>query len=110
MKANGESIYGTTASPIGSADWGRVHREERRTTARRRCICTCSTGRRMGNCRCPDCKTKFVGRSLLATGEALAATKSKGVSGITIELPRAAVDPMDTVIALEIDGPVKLGL
>ncbi|HMO84598.1 MAG TPA: alpha-L-fucosidase, partial [Lacipirellulaceae bacterium] len=102
MQANGEAIYGTTASPLEEFGWGR---------------CTAKAGPggatlylhvlqwpADGRLVLPTIPGAIRAASLLANGEALAAM----VDGDrwTIAVPREPLDPIDTVIKVELDAPL----
>ncbi len=97
MKTNGESIYGTTASPFRGLPWGR---------------CTQKPGKLYlhvfdwpkGELLVPGLKNKIVKAYLLADDERrpLAATASE--KGASIQLPADAPDPIASVVVLELEG------
>jgi alpha-L-fucosidase len=109
MKRNGESIYGTSASPFAAPKWGRVTTKSNQDGATILYLHVFDWPTD-GKISVPGLKNMVRGAQLLATGESLKTAQSENISGVTVEVARAAVDPVDTVIALEIDGPVKLGL
>lgn len=96
MKVNGESIYGTSASPLGKLDWG----------------CATQKGNvvylhvfdwpKDGKLMVP-LKSNVKKARLLADGELLR-IESKG-SNKQIHLPTTAPDQADSVIRVELDGP-----
>jgi alpha-L-fucosidase len=99
MKVNGESIYGTTASPFGKVPWGR---------------CTAKPGKLYlhifdwptnGNLEVAGLKNKVKKAYLLAnkkqTGLAVSRNDKKN---IVISVPEKALDSIDTVVVLEIKG------
>jgi len=98
MEVNGESIYGTTASPIGKLPWGR---------------CTAKPGKLYlhvfdwpedGKLLVPNLRNKVKKAYLLADKECSElAVKRKG-KGKIITIPKAAPDKINTVIVLEIKG------
>lgn len=104
MDVNGESIYGTTASPFGMLAWGR---------------CTKRAGRDGatlylhvfdwpvdGTVELPELRSEVTRVELLTTGEQLRHTSGSG--GFAVELPPRAADPIDTVIALRVEGEVRV--
>lgn len=103
MQANGESIRATSASPFAALPWGR---------------CTMKRGGdgatlylhvfdwpADGKLRVPGLRTKVRAARLLATNQAVATSRDNG--DVVVALPAAAVDPIDTVVALEIAGPLE---
>lgn len=99
MKINGESIHGTTASPLGKFPWGR---------------CTAKPGKLYlhvfdwptnGKLEVSGVKTKVKKAYLLADEKRakLSVEKQSGQE-IVISVPSKAVDPIDTVIVLQIEN------
>ncbi len=97
MKINSESIYGTTASPLGEVPWGR---------------CTAKTGKLYlhvfdwpanGKLEVSDLKNKVKKAYLLADKKRtkLPVTLTSGEK-IVITVPSRATDPVNTVVVLEI--------
>ncbi|MCK4294237.1 MAG: alpha-L-fucosidase [Planctomycetes bacterium] len=102
MKVNGESIYGTTASPIGKVPWGR---------------CTAKAGKLYlhvfdwpsdGSLQVQGLKSKVEWAYRLADKKrtGLLVSTVLGDSGLAVEItvPKAAPDPINSVIVLEIEG------
>ena len=99
MKVNSESIYGTTASPLGEVPWGR---------------CTAKPGKLYlhvfdwpsnGKLEVSGLKNKVKNAYLLADkkrSELLVTRESK--EKIVITVPSKAADPVNTVIVLEINN------
>ncbi|EMI52844.1 alpha-L-fucosidase [Rhodopirellula sallentina] len=109
MSVNSESIYGTTASPIGSFEWGR---------------CTLKSGKpdaegqqnhllyihvfdwpSDGKLSIPGLVNTVHDAHLLANGDAVTATTTD--EGVTLSLPGEAPDEIASVIALRISGPIE---
>jgi len=97
LKVNGESVYGTTASPIGILEWGR---------------CTVKPGWRYlhvfawpweGTLEVSGLKEKVKRAYLLADPDREDLTVRQEGESLLIELPETAPDPIDTVIALEVE-------
>jgi alpha-L-fucosidase len=97
MKVNGESIYGTTASPFRETPWGR---------------CTAQSGRLYlhvfnwptdGRLVVPGLRNKVTKAYLLAAPER-ACEVTPGEEQVTIAVPRQMPDALDTVVVLEIEG------
>jgi len=95
LKANGEAIYGTTASPLPAPPWGR---------------CTARPGRLyLHVLDWPSVPLSLDGipnpvaaARLLADGRPLQIAQTDGT--ISIELPREPPDPVATVVALDVEG------
>lgn len=97
MDENGESIYGTSGSPFRRLAWGR---------------CTMKPGKLYlhvfnwpedNTLEVPGLKNEVTGASLLATGTKLGVTR-EGEEMITVRVPDKALNPIDTVIVLRIEG------
>jgi len=97
MKVNGKSIYGTTASPLGSLPWGR---------------CTAKPGKlylhvfnwpKDGKLNVPNLTTKVEKAYLLADNKhkKLVVTRA-GDNEVIISVPEKTPDPINTVIVVEI--------
>ena len=100
MKLNGQSIYGTTASPLGKLPWGR---------------CTAKPGKlylhvfdwpKDGRLLVPGLKNEVSRTWLLANKSRLKTTASE--DGLVVELPKAPLDEIDTVIVLKVKGALKI--
>ena len=102
MKANGEAIYGTTASPFPRFAWGR---------------CTKRIGRNSttlylhvfdwpndGKLLVPGLKNEVTSAKLLATGSKL--TTRPGEDGLLISVPSTAPDKISSTIVLRVKGEV----
>ena len=98
MKVNGESIYGTTASPLGEVPWGR---------------CTAKPGRLYlhvfdwptnGKLEVSGLKNKVKKAYLLADKkQAKLLMRRQSKEKVVITVPSKAADPVNTVIVLEIE-------
>lgn len=102
MKVNGDSIYGTTRSPLATTPaWGRVTRKG--SSLYLHVFDWPSDGKlTLGG----DIDAKVKRASLLANGKKLAITQSSPHE-IQIALPTAAPDALDSVIVLTCSGPIK---
>jgi len=98
MKANGESIYGTTASPFGMVPWGR---------------CTAKPGKvylhifnwpTTGKLEVTGLINKVEKAYLLADNKQAGLAVSQDEDNIVISVPEKAPDTIDTVVVLEIKG------
>ncbi len=98
MKVNSESIYGTTASPLGSFPWGR---------------CTAKPGRlylhvfdwpKDGRLEMPGLKNKVGKVYLLADEERRSLPVNRlDENRLAVSVPEKAPDAIDTVVVLEIE-------
>lgn len=104
MNVNGESIYGTTASPFDSQlVWGRCTKKVREngTTLYFHVFDWPDNGKLV----VPGLKNKPASVRLLQTGEPLEANVlPDDEGGVVIDLPEQAPDSIATVIKVEIDG------
>jgi alpha-L-fucosidase len=99
MKVNGESITGTTASPLGRVSWGR---------------CTARPGKlylhvfdwpKDGKLAVAGLKNKVVKAYLLADNKrGSLGVRREGESNLVVAVPNQPVDPVNTVVVLEIKG------
>ncbi|GAJ08897.1 unnamed protein product, partial [marine sediment metagenome] len=101
LQVNGESIYGTTANPIGEVPWGR---------------CTAKPGKLYlhvfdwpvgGKLEVGGVKNEIKKAYLLADKQQELAVGREDEDKAVITLPLKAVDPIDTVVVLEIKGNEK---
>jgi alpha-L-fucosidase len=101
MKVNGEAVYGTTASPWGLFEWGRCTKKE----VKNRTLLYFSVFEWPADKKLviQDFKNKIVSAVLIANGTKLKTSVSK--AGIlTVVLPDKPLDPVATVIKLEVRG------
>jgi alpha-L-fucosidase len=104
MKRNGESIYGTSASPTAAPAWGRITMKRADGDATTLYLHVFDWPIN-GKLSVPGLRSEFSSATLLATGAEL----SVSLEGDTwvIDLPGNAPDPIDTVIALRLKGLPK---
>lgn len=102
MKANGESIYGTKASPFGLFPWGRCTKKE--NNGNTTLYFTVFEWPKDGKLSIPGLKNQIVSAKLLANGTALKTEKNN--DGLLIMVPEKAVDANATVIKVEVKGIV----
>jgi len=95
MDTSGESIYGTSASPFGELPWGRCTRNG--STLYLHVYDRPRDGRLVVPMR-----NRATGARVLGGSSELKLEKTD--RGLSITLPPAPVDPVVTVVALEIDG------
>jgi len=99
MKANGDSIYGTTASPFEKLDWGRCTRKQL-ADGKTRLYLHVFDWPASGKLIVPGLTDKPERACLLASGESLETTVADGQLVVTV--PTTAPDAMATVIALDV--------
>jgi alpha-L-fucosidase len=97
MKGNGDSIYGTTASPFAKTPWGR---------------CTAKSGKLYlhvfdwpsdGKLVVPGLRNKVTKAYLLSAGDK-PCTVAQGNEQVTVAVPQEMPDKINTVVVLEIPG------
>jgi alpha-L-fucosidase len=100
MKVNGESIYGTTASPCNRPQWGRITTKQHGegTTLFLHVFDWPADGKLF-----IPLDNQVVSCRLLADDGRVFETQS-GAEGITVKLEGEAVDPICSVVALEVAG------
>lgn len=105
MKVNGESIYGTGASPWGLFDWGRCTRKNTKngTTL----YFTVFNWPADGKLVIPGFNNSVTSSKLLADGTKLKTSVSKDKM-LNIQVPSIAPDPIATVIRIDIRGALNL--
>ena len=97
MKVNGESIYGSGASPLGKFDWGRC------TSKRDKLYLHVFDWPADGRLEVTGLKCRVKKAYLLADGKrARLAVKRESEDKVVITLPDEAIDKIDTVIVLKI--------
>lgn len=105
MKVNGESIYGTKASPFGLFSWGRCTKKEKGNNT----ILYFSVFEwpKDSKLTIPGLKNEIISAKLLANNTTL---KTEAASdGLVINLPGKALDPNSTVVKVEVKGTVAGG-
>ncbi|NUQ23215.1 MAG: alpha-L-fucosidase [Saprospiraceae bacterium] len=100
MRLNGESIYGTSASPFHHTDWGRVTQKSLGKNSR--LYFHVFDWPKSGLLEVHNLGNTVTKAYLLAGGQAVPFRK-KGFS-LSLQLPAAAPDPVNTVIVVEIKG------
>ena len=102
LGVNGESIYGTAASPFAKLDWGR---------------CTRKPGMlylhvfdwpKDGRLVVPGLENKTGKAYLLADKDRKPLVVARAEKDVVISLPATAPDPIDTVVVLEIEGEPRV--
>ncbi|MHC5135632.1 MAG: alpha-L-fucosidase [Planctomycetota bacterium] len=98
MAVNGESIYGTTASPFTGLPWGRcTKRIDHDKTVLYLHVFDWPSNSHL---RIPELESKIDTSYLLANHEPLETSSDE--KGILIEVPKESIDPINTVIVLEV--------
>lgn len=100
MRANGEAIYGTSASPFKTLPWGRATMKARGTDTL--LYLHVFDWPANGRLKLSGLGNQVRGARLLGAAARLKATQKEGE--VEIELPAAAPDPNVSVIALELVG------
>jgi alpha-L-fucosidase len=103
MKINGESVYGTKASPWGLFEWGRCTKKDTKNGTA--LYFSVFNWPKDGRITIPGLKNGVSSASILATGAKLRTSGS--AEGLTIILPAAAPDPIASVIKVEVRGTVE---
>jgi alpha-L-fucosidase len=103
MKSNGEAVYGTKGSPLQPLLWGRCTRKEQNgnTTLYLSVFNWPADGKLV----VPGVKNEVRSAVLLATGKKIE-TKA-GDEGLIITLPEKSLDPIATVLKVEVKGTVE---
>jgi len=104
MKVNGESIYGTQASPMGELEWGRCTSKESNgeTTLYFHVYDWPADGKLV----VPGLKNAVQNVSLLEGGTPLKA--ESGDDGVSVSLPAEAPDEHASVIAIKVSGTLEV--
>lgn len=106
MKENSESIYGTSATPLGKMPWGRITRKTDgdKTTLYLHVF----DWPQNGDLFVPGLYTAPKAARVLTTKAALQA--AVGDEGITIKVPEKAVDEVSSTLVLEFNAPLKIDI
>ena len=104
MKVNGESIYGTTASPFGRLEWGRCTKKEfaRGTTLYLHVFDWPDDGTLF----VPGLKNRILQAYLMADWKTLDTRQED--AGVTVSLPAHAPDGINSVVVLKVGGPLDV--
>jgi alpha-L-fucosidase len=104
MKANGEAIYGTTASPFRQLPWGRCTKKvtDRGATLYLHVFDWPKDGR----LPLPGLKSPLTSASLLVGGKKLKTEAADGLQAILV--PEQAPDPIASVIVAQVEGPLEV--
>ena len=103
MKVNGESIYGTSASPFGPVSWGRITKKENKgNTVLYLHIFDYPENKKLLT---PELPNEIVSVSLLGSNEKIKAKSENGA--VEIKLPDNAPNKIASVVRLEVKGKVS---
>ena len=103
MKVNGESIYGTKASPFGLFPWGRCTKKE--NGANTILYFSVFDWPKDGKLIIPGLKNEVISAKMLGNGASLKTENNS--DGLTIKVPEKATDENATVIKVEVKGTVE---
>ncbi|MEO6316580.1 MAG: alpha-L-fucosidase [Chitinophagaceae bacterium] len=102
MKTNGEAVYGTKASPFGLFTWGRCTKKEiEKNTILYFSVFDWPADRKL---IIPGLQNHVISATMLAGGAAVKTNRTK--DGTVISLPATAIDPIATVIKVNVRGTV----
>ncbi len=104
MKVNGESIYATTASPFSRLAWGRC--TKKLNDAGATLYLHVFHWPEDGKLLVPGLRNEVRSAWLLATDRTLATTA--GADGVVVDVPAESLDPIDTVVVLEVKGKLDI--
>jgi alpha-L-fucosidase len=104
MKVNSESIYATTASPFSRLTWGRCTKKLNDTGAT--LYLHVFDWPKDGKLVVPGLHNEVRAAWLLATDKTLKTTAGEG--NLTIDVPAEPLDPIDTVVVLEVRGELNI--
>src|SRR5688572_431149 len=100
MKINGESIYGTQASPFEHIKWGRI--TQKQLGGNTRLYLHVFDWPKNGRLSLSGLENDVVSASLLANNKNLSFLKKENI--LELQLPAQAIDTINTVISLDIKG------
>ncbi|MGE5362059.1 MAG: alpha-L-fucosidase [Bacteroidales bacterium] len=109
MRVNGESIYGTTASPFPALPWGRAT-VKRATDGTTRLYLHVFDWPRNGKLSVSGLLSDTRSAFLLADASRKALVTGRDADALTIALPTEAPDAVDSVIALELPAAPDVAL
>jgi alpha-L-fucosidase len=104
MKVNGESIYATTASPFRRLPWGRCTKKLNDGGAT--LYLHVFDWPKDGKLVVPGLRNEVRSAWLLATDKTLQTVTGEG--GLVVEVPAELLDPIDTVVVLEVKGKLDI--
>ncbi len=104
MDTNGDSIYGTTASPFSNLSWGRCTKKV--TDGSVTLYLHVFDWPTSGELRLIELRSEVVEAKLMATGDRLSV--ARGRDGLVINVPPTGPDPIDNVIVLKVRGELDV--
>ncbi len=104
MKVNGESIYGTTASPFGKLKWGRCTKKEFARGAT--LYLHVFDWPEDGKLSVPGLKNRVLQAYLMANWKALKTRQEE--AGVLVLLPAQAPDEINSVVVLKVNGALNV--
>jgi alpha-L-fucosidase len=103
MKVNGQSIYGTAASPFKKLDWGRCTQKQL-PEGKTALYLHVFQWPKDGKLVVPGLGNKIVKACLLADAGQAALPVANRDGAVVVDVPEKASDPIDTVVVLTIEG------
>lgn len=100
LETNGQSVYGTSASPFPRLAWGRA------TQKPGKLYLHVFQWPGDGKLVVPGFENKINAAYLLADSQRAALPVSRENGRIVVAVPERPIDPIDTVVVLEVEGPV----
>lgn len=104
MKVNSMSIYGTSASPFGPLEWGRCTKKVYAGGAV--LYLHVFDWPSNGRLAVPGLRNPVMNAYLMSDWRLLKTEQTK--TSVVVHLPATAPDPIDTVVVLHVDGPLKI--
>ena len=105
MDVNGDSIYGTSAGPFASLEWGKSTMKKT-DDGKTKLYLQVFQWPEDGKLMVPGLKNKISSASMLDGGAKLEATVSE--DGVTLAVPAEPSNPHATVIVLDLEGDVEV--
>jgi alpha-L-fucosidase len=107
MKTNGDSIYGTSASPFAKLAWGRCTQKPL-VGGKTRLYLHVFNWPKDGALAVPGVENEIAGAYLLSDpGHRQVATAHRK-GGVVVTVPKTCPDPIDTVVVLDLEGTPRL--
>lgn len=106
IKVNGESIYGTSASPFKTLDWGRC--TQKMINGNTRLYLHIFNWPQNGKLTVPGLYNKPIHAYLLADKNASPLSYQKNEDAIVIDIPPSAPDTINSVVVLDVSGKADI--
>jgi len=106
MQVNGEAVYATTASPFKSLPWGRC--TKKLTDGGATLYLHVFQWPSDGQLLVPGLRNKVTGVYLLADAGKKALAAESVESGVSVQVPSAAPDPICSVVVLKVTGNLEI--